>query len=231
MKNIENMYAIDPNYNAWDFTDHGFICPECGTLHFPKSNYEGNTMLCKKCGTLYAVTSKVTYKDYPNYVMLPGDGIALIELCFTKTESAVGETFNSKGYEIPLVDGTIATGLIKGHLATKVDMKKLCRKLKRRDLNTLRNTHAYQSQHGYWYDFTDDNSTYVDSKGKYRRLSIAELFGKILTVAIPVGIVAAIVVLNILGFKFPESGFAAASGVIDAILIICGMFALVFSAN
>jgi hypothetical protein len=222
---------VDPDYNACDFTSHGFICPECGTLHFPTSNYEDNTMLCKKCGTLYAVTSQVTYKDYPNYIMLPGDGIAVIELCFTKTESAVGEIFKSKGYEIPLVDGTIATGLINGRLAAKVDMKKLCRKLKYRDLNTLRNTHAYQSQHRYWYDFTDSNAVFVDDKGKYSRPSIAECFGKFLTVAIPVGIIAAIVVINILGFKLPGSGFTVASSFIDAILILGGIFTLAFAAN
>jgi hypothetical protein len=233
MKNIEK-YAIDPNYNAWDFTDHGFICPECGTLHFPKSNYEGNTMLCKKCGALYAVTSKVTYKEHPHYTTLPGHSIALIELCLTKTESAVGEIFKSKGYKIPLVDGTIATGLINGRLAAKVDMKKLCRKLKRRDLLILRHTYTYQSQHNYWHDFADNNSSYVDYDGKYRRLSIAELFGKILTVAIPVGIVTAIVaivVLNILGLILPVRGLATASVVIDVILIICGISACAYAAN
>ena len=225
-----NEYAIWENYDPWDFRDHGFICPECGRLHFPSKKYEDNTMVCSNCGTLYAVTAKVTHRDYPNYIWKDTDGLAIVEFCFTKTNVAVGKTFKSKGYRIPLVDGTIATGLTNGRLSAKVNMKKLCRKLSRRDLNVLCKTHAYQSQHSYWYDFTTKaNATYVDYNNTYSRMTATETISTIGRFAIPVAIIGAIVAINVLGFRMPGSGFAVASGIIDGCLIFLGMLAMVFA--
>ena len=214
----------DINIHYVDNEKLPFVCPICGRLHFPNETYAENTLTCE-CGKHYSVTRNKRYLE-----AYDGDGLIIKELCFIPRDYVIGESIASKGYRVPLVNGKYATGLIDGHFVCKVNMKKLCRKLKRNHLETLRNAYIAHSHEKYWEDFIDCGyAAYVDMDNRYERSTRTELMRKVMLWGLLAGAVLGVVALNVFGFAGGYSILADIAEFVDGILIIIGLVTFVYA--
>ena len=118
----------------------------------------------------------------------------------------------SRGTKIPLKDGTCATGTFDGRLSAPANMKKLCRRLNRKQREQLVGLWRYK---GFDFHFPQ---TYHKFSEKIKDFITEHITGVVLTSAI-----LTFVALNVISVVTFNPFFLAPTALIDALLIIFGL--------